>query len=90
MFHFKCISRYVQQFYISEVEKTKTNKLIKGFGIVVFVCAIGITLYHKENYDGKNITQSIPVEKDKPTKVEKQKQEVKKKMKKTTKKGKNR
>ena len=68
-------------FYISEVEKTKTNKLIKVFGIVVFVCAIGITFYTiKENYDGKNITQSIPTEKDKPKKVEKQKQEVKKKI----------
>ena len=57
--------------YISEVEKTKTNKLIKGFGIVVFVCAIGITFYTiKENYDGNNITQSISVEKDKPKKIE--------------------
>ena len=72
-------------FYISEVEKTKTNKLIKVFGIVVFVCAIGITFYTiKENYDGKNITQSIPTEKDKPKKVEKQKQEVKKKIEKKT------
>ena len=32
-------------FYTSEVEKTKTNKLIKGFGIVVFVCAIGIIFF---------------------------------------------
>ena len=68
-------------FYISEVEKTKTNKLIKGFGIVVFVCAIGITFYTiKENYDGNNIAQSISVEKDKPKKIEKQKKEVKKKI----------
>ena len=67
-------------FYISEFEKTKTNKLIKVFGIVVFVCAIGITFYTiKENFDRKNITQSIPVEKDKP-KIEKQKQEVEKKI----------
>ena len=37
-------------FYTSEVEKTKTNKLIKGFGVVVFACAIGITFYNiKEN-----------------------------------------
>ena len=68
-------------FYTSEVEKTKTNKLIKGFGIVVFVCAIGITFYTiKENYDGDNITKSISVEKDKPKKIEKQKQEGKKKI----------
>ena len=32
-------------FYTSEVEKNKTNKLIKGFGIVVFVCAIGIIFF---------------------------------------------
>ena len=68
-------------FYTSEVEKTKTNKLIKGFGVVVFACAIGITFYTiKENYDGNNITQSISVEKDKPKKIEKQKKEVKKKI----------
>ena len=60
-------------------EKTKTNKLIKGFGIVVFVFAIGITFYTvKENYDGNNVTQSISVEKDKPKIIEKQKKEVKK------------
>ena len=46
-------------FYTSEVEKTKTNKLIKGFGIVVFVCAIGITFFTlKENFDENNVTQS--------------------------------
>ncbi len=68
-------------FYTSEVEKTKTNKLIKGFGVVVFVCAIGITFYTlKENYEGNNVTQSIPVEKDKLKKIEKQKKEVKKKI----------
>ncbi len=66
-------------FYTSEVEKTKTNKLIKGFGIVVIVCAIGITFYTvKENYDGNNITKSIPVEKDNPKKIEKQKEVEKK------------
>ncbi len=67
-------------FYTSEVEKTKTNKLVKGFGIVVFVCAIGITFFTlKENYDGNNVTESFKVEKDKPKKIEKQK-EVKKKI----------
>ncbi len=67
-------------FYTSEVEKTKTNKLVKGFGIVVFICAIGVTFFTlKENYDGNNVTESFKVEKDKPKKIEKQK-EVKKKI----------
>ena len=67
-------------FYNSEIEKTKTNKLIKGFGIIVFICAIGITfLTLKENYDGNYVNKSVKVEKDKPKKIEKQK-EVKKKI----------
>ena len=67
-------------FYTSEVEKTKTNKLIKGFGIVVFVCAIGIVFFTlKENFNENNVTQLVQVEKDKPKKIEKQK-EVKKKI----------
>ncbi len=67
-------------FYNSEVEKTKTNKLIKSFGIVVFICALGITFFTlKENYEGSDVTQSVPVEKEKPKKIEKQK-EVKKKI----------
>ena len=65
-------------FYTSEVEKTKTNKLVKGFGIVVFVCAIGIVFFTlKENFNTNNVTQLIQDEKDKPKKIEKQK-EVKK------------
>ena len=65
-------------FYTSEVEKTKTNKLIKGFGIVVFVCAIGIVFFTlKENFNANNVTQLIQDEKDKLKKIEKQK-EVKK------------
>ena len=67
-------------FYTSEVEKTKTNKLIKGFGIVVFVFAIGIIFFTlKENFDGNNSTQLVQVEKDKPKKIENQK-EVKKQL----------
>ncbi len=67
-------------FYTSEIEKTKTNKLIKGFGIAVFICAIGVTFYTiKENYDENNVTKSFKVEKDKPKKIETQK-EVKKKI----------
>mgnify|MGYP001223773921 CR=1 FL=1 len=66
-------------FYTSEVEKTKTNKLIKGFGVAVFICAIGITFFTlKENYDRSNVTQSVSTGKEKPKKLEKQK-EVKKK-----------
>ena len=52
--------------------------MIKVFGIVVFVCAIGITFFTlKENFDENNATQLVQVEKDKPKKIEKQK-EVKK------------
>ena len=61
-------------FYTSEVEKTKTNKLIKGFGIVVFVCAIGIIFFTlKETFDENNITQTVQIEKDKSKKIEEQK-----------------
>ena len=68
-------------FYTSEVEKTKTNKLIKSFGIVIFVCAIGIIFFtFKENFYQNNPTQSVQVEKDKPKKFEKEKKEVKKKI----------
>ena len=73
-------------FYNSEVEKTKTNKLIKGFGIVVFVGAIGIVFFTlKENFNENNVSKIVQVEKDKPKKIEKQK-EVKKKIEKPKKK----
>ncbi len=73
-------------FYTSEVEKTKTNKLIKGFGVIVFVCAIGIIFFTlKENFDEKKTVQSVSVDKEKPKKVQKQK-EVKKKVEKPQKK----
>ena len=73
-------------FYTSEVEKTKTNKLIKGFGVVVFICAIGIIFFtFKENFYQNNTTQSVQAEKDKAKKIEKQK-EVKKKEEKNSKK----
>tara|TARA_Y100000992_G_scaffold283819_1_gene233429 strand:+ start:428 stop:1951 length:1524 start_codon:yes stop_codon:yes gene_type:complete len=73
-------------FYNSEVEKTKTNKLIKGFGIVVFVGAIGIVFFTlKENFNENNVSKIVQVEKDKPKKIEKQK-EVKKKIEKPQKK----
>ena len=39
-------------FYTSKVEETKTNKLVKGFGLVVFIFAIGIIFFTlKENFD---------------------------------------
>ena len=73
-------------FYTSEVEKTKTNKLIKGFGIVVFLFAMGIVFFTlKENFNEKNVNQLVEVEKDKTKKIEKQK-EVKKKIEKPQKK----
>ena len=47
---------------------------------MVFICAIGITFFTlKENYEGSDVTQLVPVEKEKPKKIEKQK-EVKKKI----------
>ena len=67
-------------FYTSKVEETKTNKLVKGFGLIVFVLAIGIIFFTiKENFDQKN-NQLVQVEKDKPKKIEKQKQVKKKKV----------
>ena len=73
-------------FYTSEVEKNKNKQLIKGFGVVVFLCAIGIIFFtFKENFYQNNTTQSVQAEKDKAKKIEKQK-EVKKKKKKTRKK----
>ena len=66
-------------FYTSEVEKTKTNKLVKGFGVVVFVFAIGIIFFTlKENFDGNKVTQIVQIEKEKPKKIEKQREETKK------------
>ncbi len=73
-------------FYTSEVEKTRTNKLIKGFGIVVFVSAVGIIFFTlKENFNENNVSKIVQVEKGKPKKIEKQK-EVEKKIEKPQKK----
>ena len=61
-------------FYTSEVEKTKTNNLIKGFGIIVFVCAIGIIFFTlKENFDENKKDQIVQIKKDTTKKVEQQK-----------------
>ena len=65
-------------FYTSKVEVAKANKLVKGFGIAVFVCAIGIIFFTlKEEYNLNEKTKLVQVEKEKPKKIEKQK-EVKK------------
>ena len=66
-------------FYTSKVEVSKANKLVKGFGVVIFVCAIGIVFFTlKENYNSDNKDQLVQVEKEKSKRIEKQK-EVKKK-----------
>tara|TARA_B100000579_G_C22845236_1_gene863955 strand:+ start:607 stop:2142 length:1536 start_codon:yes stop_codon:yes gene_type:complete len=64
-------------FYTSKVEEKQTNKLVKGFGLVIFVCAIGIIFFTlKENYNQNN-TELVQIDKDKSKKIEK-KQEKKK------------
>ncbi len=43
-------------FYDATVDRSQANKLVKGFGVVIFICAIGIIFFTvKENYikDGK-------------------------------------
>ena len=56
-------------FYTSKVEEKKTNKLIKVFGIAVFVCAIGIIFFTvKENFEF-NKSQLVQIEKEKPKKI---------------------
>jgi len=66
-------------FYDSKVEVSKANKLVKGFGVVVFICAIGVVFFTlKENFDPIDKTQVVKIEKDKPKKIDKQKKEAKK------------
>ena len=61
--------------------------MVKGFGIVVFVCAIGIVFFTvKENFDKTNKIQIVQIEKDKSKKIEKQKEVKKKEEKKPSKK----
>ena len=65
-------------FYTSKVEESKTNKLVKSFGIAVFICALGVIFFTlKENYNQNDKTNLVQIEKEKPKKNEKQK-EVKK------------
>ena len=62
-------------FYTSEVEKSAANRLVKGFGVVVFVCAIGIIFFTlKENYNKDEMTKIVQIDKEKPKKIEKEKQ----------------
>ena len=75
-------------FYNSTIEQSQANKLVKGFGIVVCVCAIGVIFITlKQNYidDGKPLM--VQIEKEKPQKIEKQKQVKKEPEKKTQKKA---
>ena len=75
-------------FYTSKVEVAKANKLVKGFGIAVFVCAIGIIFFTlKEEYNLNEKTKLVQVEKEKPKKIEKQKKEKKEPEKKPQKKN---
>ena len=65
-------------FYTSKVEESKTNKLVKSFGIAVFICALGVIFFTlKENYNQNDKTNLVQIEKEKQKKNEKQK-EVKK------------
>tara|TARA_B100000886_G_scaffold184357_1_gene126502 strand:- start:1088 stop:2614 length:1527 start_codon:yes stop_codon:yes gene_type:complete len=65
-------------FYTTKVEETKTNKLVKGFGALVLIFAIGIIFFTlKENYDLNDKTKLVEIKKEKPKQIEKQK-EVKK------------
>ncbi len=67
-------------FYTSKVEVSQANKLVRGFGIVVFICAIGIIFFTvKEKYIQSDKPKLVKIEKEKPKKIEKQK-EVKKKL----------
>ena len=71
-------------FYESKVEETKTNKLVKSFGIVVIICSIGIIFFTlKENFVTDNKVQTVKIEKEKSKKIEKEK-EIKKKVEKKT------
>ncbi len=75
-------------FYTSKVEEKKTNKLVKSFGAVVLVCAIGIILFSlKENFNF-NKSELVKIEKEKPKKIEKEKDVNKKVEKKIQKKEK--
>ena len=66
-------------FYTSKVEESKTNKLVKSFGIIIFVCAIGIIFFTlKENFYQNDNTQLVQAEKEKPKKIEKNKEAIKK------------
>ena len=65
-------------FYTSKVEESKTNKLVKSFGIAVFICALGVIFFTlKENYNQNDKTNLVQIEKEKQKKNEKQKEDKK-------------
>ena len=70
-------------FYTSKVEVSKANRLVKGFGIVIFVCAVGVIFFTlKENYNQKNLNQLVKIDEEskKKTQIQKElKKEAKKK-----------
>ena len=69
-------------FYTSKVEVSKANRLVKGFGIVIFVCAVGIVFFTlKENYNQSDLNQLVKIDQESKKKTEIQK-EVKKEAKK--------
>ena len=75
-------------FYNSTIEQSKANKLVKGFGIVVCVCAIGVIFFTlKQNYIDDGKPKMVQIEKEKPQKIEKQKQVKKEPEKKNKKKS---
>ena len=52
-------------FYTSKVEVSKANRLVKGFGIVIFVCAVGVIFFTlKENYNQKNLNQLVKIDEE--------------------------
>ena len=62
-------------FYNSKVEVSQANKLVRGFGIAVFICAIGIIFFTvKEKYIQSDKPKLVQIEKEKPKKIEKQKE----------------
>ena len=62
-------------FYTSKVEVSKANRLVKGFGIVIFVCAVGIVFFTlKENYNQSDLNQLVKIDQESKKKTEIQKE----------------
>ena len=62
-------------FYDTKVEVSRANKLVKGFGAVIFICAIGVIFFTlKENFDPSDKPQVVEIEKEKSKKIDKPKE----------------